>query len=327
MKKGWRYYVCLMGGQLMWPRLALKHRKGLLSFNDAHSESPVLVTTDYYLTSFRVRETIEEQHLSCHLLVVDGHGINVWCGSRGGHVDTQSILDAIEQTGLANKITHRILILPQLIASSVSKSVLAANGWRAVFGPVKISDVGEFIDNDFEKTPEQSRVGFDFRARMENNLAHNVFETTMFLAMTPIFWLLSSFGGPLLSWFNYWWNNLLYIVIGAWVLGTFMAMTDPFMPTTSGYVRGLITGFLSLIIWKTSLLWLSTFSIAATTYEWAWLDPSGLMILGLALFVGFNWGGATPYLGEDQMIRDILAGLGTIVLLFALGFFFPMGII
>ncbi|MFW9799652.1 MAG: hypothetical protein ACFFD9_04405 [Candidatus Thorarchaeota archaeon] len=327
MKKGWRYYACLLGGQMMWPRLAMKHRKGLFSFNGADSNSPVLVTTDYYLTSYRVQEAIEEQKLDCHLLVVDGHGINVWCGSRGGHVDTKAVLNAIEQTDLAAKVSHRNLILPQLIASSVSKTVLADNGWKAVFGPVEIHDVGEFIENDLYKTPEQSRVGFDFQSRMENNLSHIVFETVMFLAMTPIFWLLSNLGGPFLSWFNFWWSNLLYIVIGAWVLGTFLAMTDPFMPTTSGYVRGLIAGVLALLVWKTYLLLLSTVVPPTTVYEWVWLDTSGLTILGLALFVGFNWGGATPYLGEDQMIRDILAGLGTIVLLFALGFFFPLGIV
>jgi hypothetical protein len=121
-------------------------------------------------------------------------------------------------------------------------------------------------------------------------------------------------------------TNLFLIIVGAWILGTFMALVDPIMPTSSGYVRGAITGVFALIIWKMALLYLSPFSPLAVIYEWAWLDASGLTILGLALFVGFNWGGATPQLGEDQMIRDIVAGLGTIVVLFAIGFYFPLGI-
>jgi hypothetical protein len=326
VKKGWRYYTCILGAQLMWPKLAVRSERGLFSFNGADSESPVLVTTDYYLTSHRVRETIEEDNLKCHLLVVDGRGINVWCGSRGGHVDTDSILDAINQTGLADEVSHRNLILPQLIASSVSKAVLAENGWKAIFGPVEINDVSDFIENECEKTREHSTVSFDLHARLENNMAHIVFETVMFLVMTPIFWLLASLGGLFAAWFGYWWSNLLYIVLGVWVLGTFMAIADPIMPTTSGYVRGLLTGLLALFVWKMFLLGLATLSPLAVVYEWAWLDTSGLTILGLSLFVGFNWGGATPYLGEDQMIRDIVAGLGTLVLLFALGFYFPLGI-
>ncbi|MFX1417204.1 MAG: hypothetical protein ACFFC0_10355, partial [Promethearchaeota archaeon] len=122
MRKGWRYYACILGAQLMWPKLAIKSERGFFSFNGADPESPVLVTTDYYLTSFRVRKAIEQDGLRCHLLVVDGQGINVWCGSRGGHVNTDSVLDAIEKTGLAELVTHRNLILPQLIASSVSKA-------------------------------------------------------------------------------------------------------------------------------------------------------------------------------------------------------------
>ena len=35
---------------------------------------------------------------------------------------------------------------------------------------------------------------------------------------------------------------------------------------------------------------------------------------------------SAPQLGEDQMIRDIVAGLGTLIVLFALGFYFPGGI-
>lgn len=310
----------------MWPKLAIKSERGFFSFNGADPESPVLVTTDYYLTSFRVRKAIEQDGLRCHLLVVDGQGINVWCGSRGGHVNTDSVLDAIEQTGLAELVTHRNLILPQLIASSVSKAVLAENGWKATFGPVEISDVGAFIENAFQKTRENSTVDFNLDARLENNIAHIVFETVMFLVMTPLFWLLAGLGGLFAAWFGFWWSNLLYIVLGAWALGTFMAIVDPMMPTTSGYVRGLLTGLLVLIAWKLLQLWLSTISPLAYVYELTWLDTNGLTILGVSLFVGFNWGGATPYLGEDQMLRDIIAGLGTLVVLFALGFYFPMGV-
>jgi hypothetical protein len=310
----------------MWPALAIKSEQGLFSFNGADSDSPVLVTTDYYMTVFRVTEAIERQNLKCHLLVVDGRGINVWCGSRGGSVDTDSVLNAIGSTDLESAISHRNLILPQLAASSVSKAVLADNGWKAVFGPVEIEDVSEFIENENEKSPEQSLATFSLYRRLEYNLAHLVFETIMFLAMTPIFWFLSFLGGPLLSWHSYWMTNLSILLIGVWILGTFMALVDPLMPTSSGYIRGAITGVLALVIWKMLLLVLSFFSVLAVVYEWAWLDASGLTILGLSLFVGFNWGGSTPQLGEDQMMRDIIVGIVSLVVLFALGFYFPMGI-
>ncbi|MHA2068076.1 MAG: hypothetical protein ACXABY_27260 [Candidatus Thorarchaeota archaeon] len=326
LRKGWKYFTCLLGSQLMYPALAIKSEQGLFSFNGADSFSPVLVTTDYYMTVYRVTEAVERQGLKCHLLVVDGRGINVWCGSRGGSVDTDSVLDAISTSNLGDLVSHRHLILPQLAASSVSKAVLADNGWIAVFGPVEIDDVGEFIKNENRKSPEQSIATFGLHRRMEYNLAHLVFETTMFMIMTPVFLALSLLGGVMLSWHIYWMTNLFLIIVGAWILGTFMALVDPIMPTSSGYVRGAITGVFALIIWKMALLYLSPFSPLAVIYEWAWLDASGLTILGLALFVGFNWGGATPQLGEDQMIRDIVAGLGTIVVLFAIGFYFPLGI-
>lgn len=326
LKKGWKYYACLLGSQLMWPALAIKSPQGLFSFNEADSDSPVLITTNYYMTVFRVTEEIEKQDLRCHLLVVDSHGINVWCGSRGGHVNTDSVLSAINSTELESIVSHRTLILPQLVASSVSKAVLSDNGWHAVFGPVDIVDVAEFIENENKKSLEQSVAKFDIHKRMECNLAHLVFETTMFLFMTPIFWALGLLGGVFLSWSNYWMANLLLLLLGVLILGTAMAIVDPKMPTSSGYVRGAIIGVLVLIIWKTAILFMAFLSNTVIS-QWAWLDTGGITLLGLSLFMGFNWGGATPQLGEDQMIRDIIAGIGTLIVLFILGFYFPAGIL
>jgi hypothetical protein len=304
----------------MWPALAIEYPIGLYSFNEPNKESPVLVTVNYYLTVSRVMESIERQGIRCHLLVVDGRGINVWCGSRGGHVNTASVLDAIHEFKLAEAVNHRTLILPQLVASSVSKPELKDNGWDAVFGPVDIDDVGEFIENGLKKSEEQSLVTFDLRSRLEENLRHLVFETAMFLMMTPIFWLLALFGGPLLDWFGFWSSNLILLLLAAYAFGTFMSIVDPKMPTTSGLVRGVITGFLSLILWKV---------LAAALYmaPLVWLDTTGLTILGLSLFVGFNWGGATPFMGEAQMERDIIVGLLLLIVIFALGFFFPGGLL
>ena len=319
MKKGLKYYLCIIFSELMWPGLALKWNPGIYSFNEADSEAPVLVTVNYYLTVHRVIQSIEQQKLKCHLLVVDSHGINAWCGSRGGHVDTDSVLNEIENSGLRSKVSHKRLILPQLVASSVSKSVLSDHGWRAEFGPVEIEDVGQFLENNHKKTPEQSYVTFGLKHRLEENIGHLVFETAIFLIMTPIFWLLALLGGPLSSWFSYWWSNLLFIVGGTYLLGTFMALVDPKMPTSSGLVRGFITGLLSLLTWKLILFAMSNTPIV-------WLDASGLTIMGLSMYVGFNWGGATPYLGNDQMIRDIVVGLAGLALLFLLGYYFPGGI-
>ena len=319
MKKGLKYYLCIVGSELMFPGLALKWDQGLYSFNEADAESPVLVTVNYYLTVHRVIQSIERQKLRCHLLVVDSHGINAWCGSRGGHVDTDSVLDAIKNTDLESKVSHRRLILPQLVASSVSKSILSSHGWRAEFGPVEIDDAGEFIENDHKKTLEQSLVTFNLNHRLEENIGHLVLETAIFLIMTPIFWLLAMLGGFLATWFSYWLSNLFLIAIGTYILGTFMSLVDPKMPTSSGLVRGFITGLLALLTWKLILLAMYNTPIV-------WLDASGLTIMGLSMYVGFNWGGATPYLGNDQMIRDILVGIIALAVLFVLGYYFPGGI-
>jgi hypothetical protein len=319
MKKGLKYYLCILANELMWPGLSIRWKQGFYSFNGADSESPVLVTVDFYLTAHRVIESIERQELKCHLLVVNSRGINVWCGSRGGHVNTDSVLDALEEFDVKNKVSHKRLILPQLSASAISKSTLAENGWRAKFGPVDIDDVGDFIHNDLKKSPGQNIITFDLKHRLEENIGHLFLETILFLIMTLIFWVLNFISPPFTTWYFFWSTNLLFILLSAYVLGTFMAIADSKIPTTSGLVRGIVAGIIGLIIWKLSTVFLFMTPLV-------WLDPIGLTILGVSLFIGFNWGGATPYLSESQMIRDIIVGIGGLVILFALGYYFPGGI-
>lgn len=98
-------------------------------------DSPVVVTGNFHLTFRRVQKALRGQN--CYLLVVQSQGINVWCASAGGEMNTHSVLAALKISGIAGFVDHRELILPQLSAPGIDATMLRKeSGWEGKWGPV-----------------------------------------------------------------------------------------------------------------------------------------------------------------------------------------------
>ncbi len=136
----------------------------LYRVGQAAHDSPVFVTGNYDLTVRRVAVAL--QNSACWMLVCDSRGINVWCSSLAGHFGSDDVIRAVERTGLADRVSHRRLVLPQLCASNVSpERILERTGFRASFGPVSIRHALTIM-----RDPGQTayrRVTFDPAHRVE----------------------------------------------------------------------------------------------------------------------------------------------------------------
>ena len=99
----------------------LPHRTatGLTAVGKPTRKSPVLVTGNFALTVRRLRDVLHARDL--WLLIADSKGINIWCAASGGHFTHHSIIAAVRVTGLADKVDHREIILPQLCATGVER--------------------------------------------------------------------------------------------------------------------------------------------------------------------------------------------------------------
>lgn len=120
-------------------------------------ESPVLVTANYKLTFDALRK--ELGGLDAWLLVLDTQGVNVWCAAGKGAFGTRELVGRIRAVGLEKLVSHRKVVLPQLGAPGVAAhAVRAATGFRAVFGPVRASDLRAFIAAGMQAAPAMRRV-------------------------------------------------------------------------------------------------------------------------------------------------------------------------
>jgi hypothetical protein len=117
------------------------------------------VSANYKLTFDILRKNLSG--LDCWLMILDTKGINVWCAAGKGTFGTEELVNRIEQTGLSRIVTHRRLILPQLSAPGVSAhEVEKLSGFSVSYGPIRASDVKEFVKAGYKATKEMRVVKF-----------------------------------------------------------------------------------------------------------------------------------------------------------------------
>lgn len=143
-----------------WPT-----QPGLRRLGEPDETSPVLLTGNYDLTVRRLARALEGH--DAWLLVAPSGGINVWCAAAGGHLSTHQVVTVLKTSGIAERVKHRRVILPQLAATGVTAlEVFRRCRWKVAFGPVSASDLPEYLATS-EKTDAMRRVRFSLSERLE----------------------------------------------------------------------------------------------------------------------------------------------------------------
>ena len=139
---------------------------GLRAIGNPGRDSPVLLTTNYDLTVRRLSRAL--RGVDAWLLVAPAKGINVWCAAAGGHLTTHQVVTVLKTSGIAERVDHRDLVVPQLAATGVEGlDLFRRSRWRVRFGPVRAEDVPEYLASGGEKTDAMRRVSFSLRDRLE----------------------------------------------------------------------------------------------------------------------------------------------------------------
>lgn len=138
---------------------------GLYAIGEPTPESPVFVTANYKLTFDLLRRAIAS--IDGWILVLDTLGINVWCAAGKGTFGTEELLSRIASSRLADIVSHRELILPQLAGPGVAGyEVKKRSGFQVIYGPVRAEDIPGFMDRGL-RTEERMRIkDFGFMERL-----------------------------------------------------------------------------------------------------------------------------------------------------------------
>ena len=139
---------------------------GLYATGNPSPESPVLVTANYKLSFDLLRK--ELPGIDAWILVLDTKGINVWCAAGKGTFGTGELLRRLQSVKLAEVVSHRRLVLPQLGAPGIQAHVVRQeSGFAVDYGPVRAEDLPTYLRAGRKATAAMRAVRFGWKDRLE----------------------------------------------------------------------------------------------------------------------------------------------------------------
>jgi len=258
---------------------------GLYRLGNPTPESEVFVSANYTLSYDALRSALAGR--DAFILVLDTGGINVWCAAGKGTFGSGELVHRIGVTGLAQVVSHRRLILPQLSAPGVSwPEVLRRSGFLVEYGPVRARDLPGYLKEQ-KATPAMRRVEFP--------LGDRLVLIPVELVMAFKFMFLPAIAlGFLLSWFIA--AELVLAVIAGTVL---FPVLLPWLPTKDLSTKGIILGFIVMI--PPAVLGAGAFGSLGPAVAAAAL----LVFPPVTAYLALNFTGSTPFTSRTGVKKEI----------------------
>ena len=292
---------------------AMRVRLGILRMNYAippalyavgspSPESPVFVSANYKLSFDALRR--ELHGMDAWVLVLDTHGINVWCAAGKGTFGTDEIVARINATRLAEVVSHRSVILPQLGGpGTAAHEVKKQTSFKVVFGPVRAADIPAFMEAGKKATPEMRRARFPFRDRIVLVPVELVEYGKHVIPIGALLFLLSGLGrdGYSSARAVMHGSRAVTMLVIAWIGGCVLPPALlPWLPGRAFAAKGAVVGF--VLAGATLFLGLAPHSATLTGVELAaWM----LLVPATTAFIAMNFTGASTYTSLSGVRREM----------------------
>jgi acetyl-CoA decarbonylase/synthase complex subunit gamma len=126
------------------PQRPIQVEPGIYPIGNPAESSPVIITTNFSLTYFTVRGDTESAKIPAHLLIADVDGMSVLTAWAAGKFTGESIAKMLAECGIAERVAHRTLILPGMVAR-LSGRIEELSSWRVLVGPQESSALPSFL--------------------------------------------------------------------------------------------------------------------------------------------------------------------------------------
>lgn len=290
----WLRYIWINVLQTCLRMFPFRSETGLIEIGNPGPDSPVLLTCNFRLTVERVKKALDG--MDAHLLVANSRGVNVWCAATGGLLTNHDVVSVLKTSGIAERVGHRRVVLPQLAATGIeSRVVREKTGWHVLWGPVDAQDLPNYLKDHSNKSNRMRKVRFGWRKRLE-----------MAAAWAFPMSLLTLLGYPLLG------VNLVPLTGLIWAMSLLVFLGFPLYRNYLGsgknaFLRQVSVALLASVV---VLAVLASFWVATGRLSWALVGSWGLatLIIGLVLCVDLM--GSTPIYKsgthEDRRFRIAL---------------------
>lgn len=287
-------------------RMNFRVEPGLYATGEPDEKSPVFVSANYKMSFDRLRSGLSG--IDSWIMVLDTKGINVWCAAGKGTFGTTEIIKQIENTRLAEIVTHRRLIVPQLGAPGVqAHEVKNKSGFRVRYGPVRADDIQAYLENGSRATPEMRLVKFPFRERIVLTPNDLISYSKYPLLAGLVIFLLSGLGPDLYSvdrMINYGLVNAIILLL-VYAAGIILpAALLPYLPGRSFSLKGFWVGLAAAIL----VAWFALKhpgSVGGSLAVMAWFGIAP----ATASFIAMNFTGSSTYTSLSGVLKEMKVAL------------------
>jgi acetyl-CoA decarbonylase/synthase, CODH/ACS complex subunit gamma len=127
------------------PQKPIQVSPGVYPVRDPGPNAPLLVSTNFSLTYFSVLGEVEGAGVPAWMLIADSEGLSVLTAWAAGKFDAEKIAKAIKEFGVADKISHKKIIIPGLVATISGELEDELPGWQVLVGPREAVDIPAYL--------------------------------------------------------------------------------------------------------------------------------------------------------------------------------------
>ncbi len=126
------------------PQKPVQVEPKLYQVGQANENSPLLFTTNFSLTYYTVEGEVEASRTPAYILAVDTEGTSVLTAYSGDKLNEKVVAKAMANAKVAEKVKHKKLIIPGLVAVMTAK-LKEELGWEVLVGPKEASGIPSYL--------------------------------------------------------------------------------------------------------------------------------------------------------------------------------------
>ncbi len=111
--------------------------------------SPLLLTTNFSLTYYTVEGEVESCRIASYILPVDTEGTSVLTAYSGDKLNESVVAKAMAEVNIEDKVKHRKIIIPGLVAVMSAKLKDELKGWDVLIGPKEASGLPTYLKTNW----------------------------------------------------------------------------------------------------------------------------------------------------------------------------------
>ncbi len=127
------------------PQKPIQVSPGIYPVRDPGPDSPLLVSTNFSLTYFSVLGEVEASGLPTWMLIADSEGLSVLTAWAAGKFDAEKIAKSVKEFGVTDKVSHRKIVIPGLVATISGELEDELPGWEVLVGPREAVDIPAYL--------------------------------------------------------------------------------------------------------------------------------------------------------------------------------------